>query len=145
MAARRPSLLHPRLGSFGRHGGKVSPGLWTPPPRPDLSKAAPLVDTECPRCAQAFATKCAYGLTLCPRCGWLLKIEPMPGGGVSLDDVHFVVQPGHTMSDHQEQLRIGIQKVLDNWQSRGLASLQIDHITGRFGIKMPGVDSVDED
>ena len=105
-----------------------------------------LLRGECPKCDLHFNAPEQYGISICD-CGWFLKLEPIRAGRVgghyeevlSVDAVMEVVPPGHKVEDQlcQDRARVALQRVIENWRQRGLAKLEIDAASGRFGLRMP--------
>lgn len=135
----------PRLVVPPRHAGSVAEQaaeLW----RERKRNKPRLLRAICPKCSYEFMAPEQYGVSVC-RCGWLLRLEPIRAGRVggryepilAADAVLEVVPDGHRLEEPscQERFRAGIQKVIENWRARGLAHLEIDQATGRFGIRMP--------
>lgn len=136
MAGPQPRLIVPP-----RHAGSVKEQL-------DEAKANKprLLRAVCPKCSLEFHAPEQYGVSFC-ECGWLLRLEPIAAGRVGgryepilhTDAVMEVVPAGYKLEDAlcQERAKAAIQKVIENWRQRGLARLEIDQASGRFGIRMP--------
>jgi hypothetical protein len=88
-------------------------------------------------------------------CGWLLKIEPY-NGGVVFDDVIRISGDGidtrlevaimvNGVRVNRTLFYEGARRIIENWYQRGKAKLEIDRISGRFGIKTPSGESVEDE
>lgn len=98
-----------------------------------------LADGLCPRCSYDFLTRRQYCWAICPRCGYLLKIEPF-WGVVSIDDVSEVALPATAIGQKvfKRKYREGVQKILENWRQRGLVNIEkeTDPVTGKIRFRL---------
>ena len=132
----------------------------SPTPSEAQRKDPQTAPIDCPRCGLKSTTRFRFGAYVCA-CGWLIKVEPRrdPAGNpyLAADAVirsHYEQDPDGTQlpletlsrdvdsGDLLTPSQVGMRRILRDWQRRGLARVEIDKASGRFGLRLPSHEDV---
>jgi hypothetical protein len=129
----------------------LPPGVSRPEP-----KRRTLMSVECPRCRYRFSAPREYQMAICAAdtpphvgenrgCGWLLGVEPPYASGTvgrAFAVIDLYVHPATGQVPNKRFYIEGWRRIVQNWESRGLAKVERDSEGSVIGLKMPSVDEL---